>query len=146
MGRRIDMTVTTVTDAQLAPKDYASDQEVRWCPGCGDYAILKAVQTACAELAVSRERTVFVTGIGCAGRRRALGGTDDRQGAAASRRDAEARARERGGMVRRDSAELRGVQRRGVRYHRRQRSRTRCAGPAGARQAAAVRHQQEQGT
>jgi 2-oxoglutarate/2-oxoacid ferredoxin oxidoreductase subunit beta len=62
------MTVTTITDAALAPKDYASDQEVRWCPGCGDYAILKAVQKACAELGVKRERTVFVSGIGCAAR------------------------------------------------------------------------------
>ncbi|HEV8303419.1 MAG TPA: 2-oxoacid:ferredoxin oxidoreductase subunit beta [Gemmatimonadales bacterium] len=62
------MTVTTITDAQLAPKDYASDQEVRWCPGCGDYAILKAVQKTCAELGLSRERTVFVSGIGCAAR------------------------------------------------------------------------------
>ncbi|HEY3220576.1 MAG TPA: 2-oxoacid:ferredoxin oxidoreductase subunit beta [Gemmatimonadales bacterium] len=62
------MTVTTITDAQLAPKDYASDQEVRWCPGCGDYAILKAVQRACAEMGVQRERTVFVSGIGCAAR------------------------------------------------------------------------------
>ena len=62
------MTVTTITDAQLAPKDYASDQEVRWCPGCGDYAILKAVQKACADMGVSRERTVFVSGIGCAAR------------------------------------------------------------------------------
>jgi 2-oxoglutarate ferredoxin oxidoreductase subunit beta len=62
------MTVTTITDAQLTPKDYASDQEVRWCPGCGDYAILKAVQKTCAELGVSREKTVFVSGIGCAAR------------------------------------------------------------------------------
>ena len=62
------MTVTTITDAQLAPKDYASDQEVRWCPGCGDYAILKAVQKACAEMGLVRERTVFVSGIGCAAR------------------------------------------------------------------------------
>jgi len=62
------MTVTTITDAQLAPKDYASDQEVRWCPGCGDYAILKAVQKVCAELGLARERTVFVSGIGCAAR------------------------------------------------------------------------------
>ena len=62
------MTVTTITDAQLAPKDYASDQEVRWCPGCGDYAILKAVQKACAELGIKREQTVFVSGIGCAAR------------------------------------------------------------------------------
>ena len=62
------MTVTTITDAHLAPKDYASDQEVRWCPGCGDYAILKAVQKTCAELGVSRSRSVFVSGIGCAAR------------------------------------------------------------------------------
>ena len=62
------MTVTTITDRELAPKDYASDQEVRWCPGCGDYAILKAVQKACAELKLRRERTVFVSGIGCAAR------------------------------------------------------------------------------
>ena len=62
------MTVTTITDAHLAPKDYASDQEVRWCPGCGDYAILKAVQKTCAELGVSRSQSVFVSGIGCAAR------------------------------------------------------------------------------
>src|SRR5213596_1051008 len=62
------MTVTTITDAELAPKDYASDQEVRWCPGCGDYAVLKAVQKALAELGARRERTVFVSGIGCAAR------------------------------------------------------------------------------
>ena len=62
------MTVTTISDAQLAPKDYASDQEVRWCPGCGDYAILKAVQKACADMGLVRERTVFVSGIGCAAR------------------------------------------------------------------------------
>src|ERR1043166_3761634 len=62
------MTVTTITDAELTPKDYASDQEVRWCPGCGDYAILKAVQKTLAELGAPRERTVFVSGIGCAAR------------------------------------------------------------------------------
>jgi len=62
------MTVTTITDAELQPKDYASDQEVRWCPGCGDYAILKAVQKALAEDGARRERTVFVSGIGCAAR------------------------------------------------------------------------------
>src|SRR5256884_2152386 len=62
------MTVTTITDAELTPKDYASDQEVRWCPGCGDYAIPKAVQKALAELGAPRERTVFVSGIGCAAR------------------------------------------------------------------------------
>jgi 2-oxoglutarate ferredoxin oxidoreductase subunit beta len=62
------VTVTTITDAELQPKDYASDQEVRWCPGCGDYAILKAVYKVLAELGVRRERTVFVSGIGCAAR------------------------------------------------------------------------------
>ena len=49
-------------------KDYATDQEVRWCPGCGDYAILKAVQKTLAELEADPENTVFVSGIGCAAR------------------------------------------------------------------------------
>jgi 2-oxoglutarate ferredoxin oxidoreductase subunit beta len=52
----------------MTPKDFASDQEVRWCPGCGDYAILKAVHKALAEMGVSRENTVFVSGIGCSSR------------------------------------------------------------------------------
>jgi 2-oxoglutarate ferredoxin oxidoreductase subunit beta len=51
-----------------SPKDYASDQEVRWCPGCGDYAILKAVQKTLADLAAATENTVFVSGIGCSSR------------------------------------------------------------------------------
>jgi 2-oxoglutarate/2-oxoacid ferredoxin oxidoreductase subunit beta len=50
------------------PKDYATDQEVRWCPGCGDYAILKAVQKVLADLGADPARTVFVSGIGCAAR------------------------------------------------------------------------------
>ena len=62
------MTVVTVTDRELQPKDFASDQEVRWCPGCGDYAILKAMQKALADVGAPRERTVFVSGIGCAAR------------------------------------------------------------------------------
>ncbi len=53
---------------QLKPKDFASDQEVRWCPGCGDYAILKAIQKTLAELGVPRERSVFISGIGCSSR------------------------------------------------------------------------------
>ena len=53
---------------KLTPKDYASDQEVRWCPGCGDYAIVKAVQKTLADIGASRENTVFVSGIGCAAR------------------------------------------------------------------------------
>ncbi|MDJ0948023.1 MAG: 2-oxoacid:ferredoxin oxidoreductase subunit beta [Alphaproteobacteria bacterium] len=50
------------------PKDFASDQEVRWCPGCGDYAIIKAVQRTLADLEVDPANTVFVSGIGCAAR------------------------------------------------------------------------------
>ena len=53
---------------KLTAKDYATDQEVRWCPGCGDYAILKAVQRTLAELQVDPDQTVFVSGIGCAAR------------------------------------------------------------------------------
>jgi 2-oxoglutarate ferredoxin oxidoreductase subunit beta len=52
----------------LVAKDFASDQEVRWCPGCGDYAILKAVQAVFPELGVPRERFVVVSGIGCSSR------------------------------------------------------------------------------
>ena len=48
-------------------KDWSSDQEVRWCPGCGDYSILAAVQMLMPELGVRRENTVFLSGIGCAG-------------------------------------------------------------------------------
>jgi 2-oxoglutarate ferredoxin oxidoreductase subunit beta len=53
---------------RLTKADFQSDQETRWCPGCGDYAILNAVQTLMPELGVPTEKTVFVTGIGCAGR------------------------------------------------------------------------------
>jgi 2-oxoglutarate ferredoxin oxidoreductase subunit beta len=49
-------------------KDWSSDQEVRWCPGCGDYSILTAMQMLMPELGVRRENTVFVSGIGCAAR------------------------------------------------------------------------------
>ncbi|MSP66557.1 MAG: 2-oxoacid:ferredoxin oxidoreductase subunit beta [Alphaproteobacteria bacterium] len=52
----------------LQPKDFASDQEVRWCPGCGDYAILKGVQRALADIGTPPEQVVFVSGIGCAAR------------------------------------------------------------------------------
>jgi 2-oxoglutarate ferredoxin oxidoreductase subunit beta len=52
----------------MKPADFASDQEVRWCPGCGDYAIIKAIQKTLAELGAKRENTVFVSGIGCASR------------------------------------------------------------------------------
>src|ERR1700734_399772 len=51
-----------------ARKDWTSDQEVRWCPGCGDYSILAAVQMLMPDLGVRRENTVFLSGIGCAAR------------------------------------------------------------------------------
>jgi 2-oxoglutarate ferredoxin oxidoreductase subunit beta len=54
--------------ATTTAKDWASDQEVRWCPGCGDYAVLKAVQRTMPDLGVAREKTVFVSGIGCSSR------------------------------------------------------------------------------
>jgi 2-oxoglutarate ferredoxin oxidoreductase subunit beta len=53
---------------KLAAKDYASDQEIRWCPGCGDYAIIKAVTKTLADIQARPENTVFVSGIGCAAR------------------------------------------------------------------------------
>ena len=52
----------------LKPADYASDQEVRWCPGCGDYAIVKSVQRTMADLQLRPENVVFISGIGCAAR------------------------------------------------------------------------------
>ena len=53
---------------ELTKGDFQSDQETRWCPGCGDYAVLSAVQQFMPELGITPERTVFITGIGCAGR------------------------------------------------------------------------------
>jgi 2-oxoglutarate ferredoxin oxidoreductase subunit beta len=52
----------------LQPKDLASDQEVRWCPGCGDYSILAQMKKALAPLGIPREKFVFVSGIGCSSR------------------------------------------------------------------------------
>ncbi|MHA1113464.1 MAG: 2-oxoacid:ferredoxin oxidoreductase subunit beta [Alphaproteobacteria bacterium] len=52
----------------LGAKDFTTDQEVRWCPGCGDYAILKAVQRTLAEVGTPPEKVVFVSGIGCSSR------------------------------------------------------------------------------
>ena len=53
---------------QLKAKDYKSDQEVRWCPGCGDYAILSNIQKAVAATGLPREKHLFVSGIGCSSR------------------------------------------------------------------------------
>src|SRR5450432_4300107 len=52
----------------LKASDYASDQDIRWCPGCGDYAILTQVKKVFAKLAIDRSNTVFVSGIGCSSR------------------------------------------------------------------------------
>jgi 2-oxoglutarate ferredoxin oxidoreductase subunit beta len=56
------------TNGKLTAKDYKTDQEVRWCPGCGDYAILAALQSFMPELDIPKENIVFVSGIGCAAR------------------------------------------------------------------------------
>jgi 2-oxoglutarate/2-oxoacid ferredoxin oxidoreductase subunit beta len=55
-------------EPKLTSKDFKSDQEVRWCPGCGDYAILASLQSLMPELGLDRERIVFISGIGCAAR------------------------------------------------------------------------------
>jgi 2-oxoglutarate ferredoxin oxidoreductase subunit beta len=55
-------------DGEQNAKEYTSDQEVRWCPGCGDYAVLKAVQGFLPQLGLRRENIVFVSGIGCSSR------------------------------------------------------------------------------
>jgi 2-oxoglutarate ferredoxin oxidoreductase subunit beta len=55
-------------NAPLTAKDFASDQEVRWCPGCGDYAILKSMLKTLADIGADPDNTVFVSGIGCSSR------------------------------------------------------------------------------
>ena len=62
------MSQATVPPPKLTRKDFASDQEVRWCPGCGDYAILAQMQKVLPELGVPREKLVFISGIGCSSR------------------------------------------------------------------------------
>jgi 2-oxoglutarate ferredoxin oxidoreductase subunit beta len=60
--------MTTATIPVYTKKDFQTDQEVRWCPGCGDYAILSAVQSVFPELGIPREKFVIVSGIGCSSR------------------------------------------------------------------------------
>ena len=60
--------MTQAVESKLTRKDFVSDQEVRWCPGCGDYAILAQMQKVLPEVGVSREQIVFVSGIGCSSR------------------------------------------------------------------------------
>lgn len=64
------MNAPTITpqSEKLIPKDFVSDQDIRWCPGCGDYSILKQVQTIMPDIGVARENIVFISGIGCASR------------------------------------------------------------------------------
>ncbi|MGQ0803606.1 MAG: 2-oxoacid:ferredoxin oxidoreductase subunit beta [Actinomycetota bacterium] len=62
------MTPDDTGAATLSRKDFQSDQEVRWCPGCGDYSVLTAVQLLMPELGVKPEELVFVSGIGCSSR------------------------------------------------------------------------------
>ncbi|WP_433504338.1 2-oxoacid:ferredoxin oxidoreductase subunit beta [Pseudonocardia halophobica] len=62
------LDLVPTTDAKQTAKDYTSDQEVRWCPGCGDYAVLAAVRQFLPTLGIRRENTVFVSGIGCSSR------------------------------------------------------------------------------
>ncbi len=69
MGTRLRLSsIAVATNGKLTAKDYKTDQEVRWCPGCGDYAILAALQSFMPELDVPKEKIVFVSGIGCAAR------------------------------------------------------------------------------
>ncbi len=62
------LSLVPKAEAAQSMKDFKSDQEVRWCPGCGDYAILAAVQGFMPELGLARENIVFVSGIGCSSR------------------------------------------------------------------------------
>jgi len=55
-------------DSKLKAKDYASDQEVRWCPGCGDYGILKSIQKAFADMGILKHEVAVISGIGCSSR------------------------------------------------------------------------------
>lgn len=59
---------TSIPQCLYKPKDYASDQEVKWCPGCGDYAIINGVQKAFSELNLKKENVTIVSGIGCSSR------------------------------------------------------------------------------
>jgi 2-oxoglutarate ferredoxin oxidoreductase subunit beta len=62
------LDLVPTTDEPQKAKDYKSDQEVRWCPGCGDYVVLNAVQSFLPTLGLKRENIVFVSGIGCSSR------------------------------------------------------------------------------
>ncbi len=67
-GVRSGIELVPTADGAQTAKEFTSDQEVRWCPGCGDYAVLKAVQGFLPDLGLRRENIVFVSGIGCSSR------------------------------------------------------------------------------
>ncbi len=68
MTEPLSLSLVPKAVSKQVAKDFKSDQEVRWCPGCGDYAILAAVQGFLPELGLARENIVFISGIGCAAR------------------------------------------------------------------------------
>ncbi len=68
VSSRTALALVPTADKPQSAKDFKSDQEVRWCPGCGDYAVLAAVQGFMPELGLARENIVFVSGIGCSSR------------------------------------------------------------------------------
>jgi 2-oxoglutarate ferredoxin oxidoreductase subunit beta len=68
LGSHSGLEGVPTADGPQTGKDFTSDQEVRWCPGCGDYAVLKAVQGFLPDLGLRRENIVFVSGIGCSSR------------------------------------------------------------------------------
>ncbi|MEM7654874.1 MAG: 2-oxoacid:ferredoxin oxidoreductase subunit beta [Bacteroidota bacterium] len=62
------MAISTSSNGALKAKDFATDQDVRWCPGCGDYSILKQVQSVMAELGLDKDKVAVISGIGCSSR------------------------------------------------------------------------------
>ncbi|MBA3648689.1 MAG: 2-oxoacid:ferredoxin oxidoreductase subunit beta [Chitinophagales bacterium] len=63
-----DILIPDALELKLSPKDFQTDQDVRWCPGCGDYSILKQVHTILPQLGLKKENIVFISGIGCSSR------------------------------------------------------------------------------
>ena len=65
---QVEMITTAPSATPLTAKDFTTDQEVRWCPGCGDYSILAQVQKVMPQLGIPRENIVIISGIGCSSR------------------------------------------------------------------------------
>src|SRR5688500_6834958 len=64
----LENIIADIDAKPFTSKDLVTDQDVRWCPGCGDYSILKQVQTVVPQLNIQKEKMVFVSGIGCSSR------------------------------------------------------------------------------